>query len=311
MTVLDLFAGAGGWDVALRALGHEVLGVEIDETCCATRAAAGFQTEPVDVRAWAEAAGVSSAGPYVGPLCFEGIVASPPCQAFSRGGHRRGVADPRGSLVLEPLRLALALRPRWLAFEQVSEVLPFWRSALSSLESAGYAGYATLLRAETFGLPQARTRAILVAALAPAHLLKHPPATHASYAPSETQTTLLPSPVGWASALGLEAAHVALATGMDWRPDGSSQMRLGAFPAPTVGTKSLSQWDVVPRGETRQSATARRPLTVSELSVLQGFPADYPWQGTATQIARQIGNAIPPPLALAVLTAIPCLRWGA
>lgn len=41
-----------------------------------------------------------------------------------------------------------------------------------------------------------------------------------------------------------------------------------------------------------------------ELGVLQGFAADYPWRGNKTEQARQIGNAVPPPMAAALVAAV-------
>lgn len=43
-----------------------------------------------------------------------------------------------------------------------------------------------------------------------------------------------------------------------------------------------------------------RPLTHYEALLIQGFPDDFVWCGNKSSIARQIGNAVPPPLALAV-----------
>lgn len=42
-------------------------------------------------------------------------------------------------------------------------------------------------------------------------------------------------------------------------------------------------------------------VTVQEAATLQSFPPDYPWQGTKTAQYQQVGNAIPPLLALRVL----------
>jgi DNA (cytosine-5)-methyltransferase 1 len=45
---------------------------------------------------------------------------------------------------------------------------------------------------------------------------------------------------------------------------------------------------------------AHRPITHYEAALLQGFPEDFLWCGSKTQIARQIGNAVPIGLARAI-----------
>ncbi|MDZ8275719.1 DNA cytosine methyltransferase [Microbacterium aquimaris] len=43
-----------------------------------------------------------------------------------------------------------------------------------------------------------------------------------------------------------------------------------------------------------------RAITHYEASVLQGFPDNHRFVGTKTEIARQIGNAVPVPLGRAI-----------
>lgn len=47
-----------------------------------------------------------------------------------------------------------------------------------------------------------------------------------------------------------------------------------------------------------------RPITHREAARLMGFPDDFRFFGTKIEIARQIGNAVPPPLAGAIASAV-------
>lgn len=53
-----------------------------------------------------------------------------------------------------------------------------------------------------------------------------------------------------------------------------------------------------------------RCLTVQECGQIQGFPEDYPWQGAEKDQLVQIGNAIPPPLARAVVNLLPSIIFS-
>lgn len=50
-------------------------------------------------------------------------------------------------------------------------------------------------------------------------------------------------------------------------------------------------------------------VDVWQAGVLQGFPADYPWRGTRTAQPRQVGDAVPPPLAAAVVGELLGIDW--
>lgn len=53
----------------------------------------------------------------------------------------------------------------------------------------------------------------------------------------------------------------------------------------------------------RESSDAIR-ISVEEAGVLQGFRADYPWQGSRSRRFLQIGNAVCPPLARFVVATL-------
>ncbi len=177
-------------------LGLSALGIEIDRWACETATAAGHERLQADVA-------------ELDPLRFEpvwGLVGSPPCQAYSTAGKglgrldkplliacahelaagedsrkawREGCRDTRSLLTVEPLRYALALRPRWIALEQVPAVLELWSLFAGLLGACGYETAAGILSAERYGVPQTRRRAFLIASRDGPVSLPEP--THRSY----------------------------------------------------------------------------------------------------------------------------------
>jgi DNA (cytosine-5)-methyltransferase 1 len=95
------------------------------------------------------------------------LVGGTPCQSFSVAGLRGGLADDRGNLALEYLRLADRLRPRWLVWENVPGVLSSgggrdFGSILGGLVELGYGFAYRVLDAQYFGVAQRRRRVFVV-----------------------------------------------------------------------------------------------------------------------------------------------------
>ncbi|MFB6601362.1 DNA cytosine methyltransferase [Streptomyces noursei] len=224
MIVLDLFAGPGGWSHALAVLGVREIGLEWDEWACKTRAAQGQLTIRADVAMY-------PVWPLLGKTT--GLIASPPCQAWSMAGKRLGLLDQplvhqavadlaigrdtrelllaacrdeRSLLAAEPMRYLHALnqhgQPEWVAMEEVPDVLPLWRQYAAILRSWGFSVWTGILNAADYGVPQTRRRAILLASRT--RTAEPPQPTHAKaaepeslFGPGRAQWVSMAEALGW------------------------------------------------------------------------------------------------------------------
>ncbi|GAA1958222.1 DNA cytosine methyltransferase [Kitasatospora viridis] len=320
---VDLFAGPGGLDLAAARRGLNPIGIEWSPDACATRRAAGLATIEGDVR---------DHGPGDFPTATI-LLGGPPCQPFSVAGDgtgrrvldhlihlaeqlaaRRPVArhhtDPahdRILLVLEPLRWALAAADagspfRTVVLEQVPQVLPVWTAFARILRAEGYRTACGVLRAEQYGVPQSRRRAVLIARLdGPAAL---PAPTHRPYRLGVPQgagdARLLP----WMSmrqALHREQPFTVVSNYGTGGDPAARGRRTWDQPAATVTGKVRRNRLVGPDGQELER------FTWAEAGALQSFPLDHPWTGG--DIGQQIGNAVPVRLGTAILAAA-SLRGG-
>jgi DNA (cytosine-5)-methyltransferase 1 len=95
------------------------------------------------------------------------LVGGTPCQSFSVAGLRKGLADPRGNLMLTYLAIADRYRPEWLVWENVPGVLSSnggkdFGALLGGLAELGYGFAYRILDAQYFGVAQRRRRVFVV-----------------------------------------------------------------------------------------------------------------------------------------------------
>ena len=95
------------------------------------------------------------------------LVGGTPCQSFSVAGLRKGLADPRGNLMLTFLALADAKKPKWIVWENVPGVLSSnggkdFGTFLGALGELGYGFAYRVLDAQYFGVAQRRRRVFVV-----------------------------------------------------------------------------------------------------------------------------------------------------
>lgn len=100
----------------------------------------------------------------------DALVGGTPCQSFSVAGLRNGMADPRGNLALEFLRLADATRAKWVVWENVPGVLSSdggrdFGAFVGGLAELGYGWAYRVLDAQYWGLAQRRKRVFVVGCL--------------------------------------------------------------------------------------------------------------------------------------------------
>lgn len=319
LSMVDLFAGAGGLSLGLHWAGfRSECAVEFDSAAAdtyelnfgspVTRGLDG-RPKPIEEVDFAPLAGK-----------VDLLVGGPPCQGFSALGKQLS-DDPRNRLWREFVRALDEIRPRAFLMENVPDILRSEEGAETirhtSSDALGYNVIAGVLSAELYGVPQRRRRAFILG-------------VRNTWPAFPLELRSPPKTVRWALAgLTLEPTESDLHCGRNPTPQSIERYRA----VPEGGNRfdlQRNRPDITPRcwlekptGSTdvfgrlwydRPSLTIRteffkpekgrylhptadRPITHREAARLQTFPDDFEFCGSRIQVARQIGNAVPPVLA--------------
>lgn len=269
------------------------------------------------------------------------LAGGPPCPPYSksrfyRKDKPRGLQDPIGHETLHGyLRILEILKPRAFLFENVfGFAYKVHKEASEYLsEKARELGYHTssaVLNAADYGVPQIRQRFFMVGMRA--RKFEFPQPTHCNPAEMDLlRASLCP----WVTAGDVlkdldtesnadDTGHFAGGKAHDLLkqiPPGDNYLfftKERGHPKPVFRWRSrywsfllklspgLPSWTIQARRSNNMGPFhwRNRILRIQEIKRLQGFPDDWQLNGTTEQQWRQIGNAVPPPLARALGEAI-------
>jgi DNA (cytosine-5)-methyltransferase 1 len=319
LTALELFCGVGGMTVGLKSAGFEVLGA-VDSNPLAV---AGYRTNHPEVATWEE--DITKLDPLavaaelsLRPGELDLLAGCPPCQGFSAvrtKGRRTSVPDQRNRLVSYFGRWADALRPRALMMENVPGLAQDvrFRRLVRFLERLGYVVTWEVRDAADHGVPQRRTRLVLLALLEAEvqfasiarerrtvrDAIAHLPAAGASGDPLHDH--------GEHRSKAIRRRIAAIPPESGLRLMGEEYQlechkRTNGFydvygrmvwdePAPTITSGCIN-----PSRGRFLHPEQNRAITLREAALLQSFPEDYvvPLDRGKYRAADLIGNALPP-----------------
>lgn len=329
-TCIDSFCGAGGLGLGLSKAGFDILlSFDIDQKCIDTinknKKHFHHPAEVADINNMLNGVLLDKCKLKRGELFL--LAGGPPCQGFSVLRHGSD-DDPRNQLVLRYGQLINELYPYYFVMENVSGLKGKGKSILDQLvetvQNIGYTVHIQLLDAQELGVPQRRKRYIIIGE-------RNDLGSHYKYPESCTKRktvrdaiSFLPSPPedgsdhreyplhrrDKLSAINLKRLK-ALKPGqasddlpVELRPKCHKN---GGLSVGYPSTYGRMEWDVpAPTITARFDSFTRgkfahpeedRTISLREGALLQTFPMDYIFTGNKVDVARQIGNAVPPVMA--------------
>lgn len=261
------------------------------------------------------------------------VIGCAPCQGFSAHRKKDGdkPEDERNTLIGYFSDIAVNLNPDFVVMENVPEILTgkyknHYEEAKRVFAQNGYYVVQRVYNAAGFGVPQTRNRAIIVASKYKNFVLPDELLSEGEYKTVRDAIADLPY-VDARCQTEMEDRYHRCSTHKQSTIDVIAQVPHDGGSRPKgVGPKCLDKvngfsdvygrlsWDkpsITITQYARNPASGRyshpeqdRGLTIREAARLQSFPDGYLWNGSLGDAFKQIGEAVPPLLALAIATQI-------
>jgi len=299
--VVDFFCGAGGFSCGLQKAGFDIAaGVDVDKASLQTFHE-NFPTSTTIHADLSEDPLAPSLLSYLRGLRPDVIVGGPPCQGFSAINNARSTKKYKklNDLTLQFTKTAIFLNPSVVVMEEVPAFRgsPNYPKVIKTFQDAGYFVTSKVLNASDYQTPQSRKRNILIAN-------KTRPIPHPK--PHRGEKLSAGHALSGAGVMpGREVTNPVLRAKIKERERGvvhdsfktKYKVMDTSKPAPTITTHfmkpSCGEFTLKRRGKYYH-------MSREEASALQGFPSTFAFSGNITETSKQIGNAVPPPLAFAV-----------
>jgi DNA (cytosine-5)-methyltransferase 1 len=309
LTVIDLFAGVGGFRLGFEAAGFKtIFSSDFDKSCKITFDNY-FGKDALYLKDIQEldASEIPDA---------DVITAGFPCQPFSKIGKLHGFADARATLFWDLLRILKAKKPKAFVLENVKNLQSHdggntFKVIKEALENElGYQVHTKILNTNQFGLPQDRKRIYIVGFREETDFNFPEPIELVFRVGDILELTDVDNfyYLSQKYLSGLEKhrqRHEAKGHGFGYRVLNDDSIASALVVGNMGRERNLIQGEIKPDGLVNSvgsplNKSGIRKMTVRECARLQGFPEDYHFPVPVTTAYRQLGNAVSVPVVSAV-----------
>jgi DNA (cytosine-5)-methyltransferase 1 len=232
------------------------------------------------------------------------VIGGFPCQGFSVANINRNLNDKRNILYKYFVQIVKLKQPKFFIAENVKGILSLGKGKIfkTIMEEFGQCGYRcqySVFNAADYGVPQTRERVFVLG-------IRNDIKCDVEFPPKPTHRD----------------SHISIGNALSIIPDPDKahdlknhkcskfKLKFNGYIGNRKINPDLPSPTITARGDSKGGAVIlhhpsnTRRLTCREAAYIQGFPLNFEFIGSMTSVYRQIGNAVPYPLAHAIASTI-------